>query len=81
MPFFVFDTGWELYGAVDREHSPSTGSKYSLELTRSTPFFDWAAQWDVDEGRNTSCADAGHIRETHDALMQRVDWEISYPPS
>merc|ERR550525_1994335 len=44
---------WELYGAVDRDHLPSSGSHYDISVEQEKPHakpFPWVRRWDEDEG-------------------------------
>eukprot|EP00326_Haptolina_ericina_P001148 CAMPEP_0181222232 /NCGR_PEP_ID=MMETSP1096-20121128/29850_1 /TAXON_ID=156174 ORGANISM="Chrysochromulina ericina, Strain CCMP281" /NCGR_SAMPLE_ID=MMETSP1096 /ASSEMBLY_ACC=CAM_ASM_000453 /LENGTH=91 /DNA_ID=CAMNT_0023314967 /DNA_START=9 /DNA_END=284 /DNA_ORIENTATION=- len=71
---------WELYGANDVAHLPSSGSQYKLAITRqAAASFPWVTQWDEDEGANKSCARSA-IHESHNATTQIVTWDISVPP-
>lgn len=67
-------------GAVDRSHLPGSGSKYDIQITRPAgASFKWVEQWDEDEGANKSCA-SNTIKESHNATVQNVLWDISMPP-
>ena len=66
---------WEIYGGIDPDHLPSSGTTYDLKITRGAgQTYPWATQWDRDEGAGTCFADA--IAETHTALEQHVYWTI-----
>ena len=68
---------WELYGAVDRAHFPSSGSKYVMTIQKGArQEYPWVAQWDEDEGAASSCA-SSHIKEEHNATTQQVFWDIA----
>jgi len=67
---------WELYGVIDRDHLPSSGSQYDIYIDRKQNQFDWVTQWDEDEGAGTSCAES-RITQKHNATMQHVKWDIS----
>ena len=70
---------WELYGADDLDHLPSSGSKYAVHVTRApSATFPWVEQWDEDEGANQSCAESA-IAETHNQTVQTISWNISVP--
>ena len=71
---------WELYGADDRAHLPSSGSRYDIKIEQGKPgttksVFPWVTQWDEDEGAGKSCA-TNTISETHNATTQHVVWDI-----
>jgi hypothetical protein len=67
---------WEIYGGIDADHLPSTGTLYDMKVSQgagqSYPFVE---QWDRDEGATSCFADT--IAETHTAAVQHVFWEIS----
>jgi hypothetical protein len=69
---------WELYGADDRDHLPSSGSAYDVRIERPAGHasFPWVTQWDEDEGAGKSCASSA-IKESHNDTVQRVQWDIS----
>ena len=70
---------WELYGAVDRDHLPSSGSSYDIKIEQGKqgkPAFPWVTQWDEDEGAGRTCAQSA-IDEFHTATTQHVRWKIS----
>jgi hypothetical protein len=70
---------WELYGAVDRAHLPSSGATYELNVTRGAKqSYPWVSQWDEDEGFNKSCA-SSKATESHSDTAQRVRWDIDVP--
>ena len=67
---------WELYGAKDPSHLPSSGSKYDIKIERGKGAkFPWVTQWDEDEGLNRSCA-TSTITESHNSTVQHVLWDI-----
>ena len=54
---------WELYGAVDLDHIPSSGSFYDISIEKGhSAKFDWVSKWDEDEGEGKTCA-SSEIRE------------------
>merc|ERR1719473_2460990 len=68
---------WELYGANDPAHLPSSGAKYVLKVEQGKPAaFPWVTKWDEDEGKGTACA-ASSIQESHNDTTQLIDWDIS----
>ena len=72
---------WELYGADDRAHLPSSGSTYDIKIEQgkpgnTKPVFPWVTKWDEDEGAGTSCA-TNTISENHNATTQHVVWDIT----
>lgn len=70
---------WELYGAVDLAHLPSSGSRYRVAVTRNgSSSWPWVGRWDEDEGANKTCA-TSTIREEHNATTQLVAWDIGVP--
>ena len=70
---------WELYGATDRAHLPGSGSSYDITVTRpSAGAFPWVERWDEDEGAGKTCA-SNTIRESHNATVQHVLWDIAMP--
>jgi len=70
---------WELYGAVDLQHMPSSGSTYELNVTRGAKqTYPWVSQWDEDEGFNKSCA-SSTATESHTDAVQHVRWDIGVP--
>jgi hypothetical protein len=70
---------WELYGATDPAHLPSSGSKYEIKITRgANSKWPWVSKWDEDEGANKTCA-TSLITETHSDTVQTVDWTIGMP--
>jgi hypothetical protein len=66
---------WEIYGGIDADHLPSSGTLYEMKVTQgagqSYPFVE---QWDRDEGASTCFADA--IAESHSQREQHVYWSI-----
>lgn len=73
---------WELYGANDPAHLPSSGSKYDIKISSGNgakkihpPAFPWITQWDEDEGKDKSCA-SSMINETHNDTVQHIHWDI-----
>jgi len=71
---------WELYGAVDRAHLPSSGAEYDIQVVKpSAAAFPWMAQWDEDEGKGRTCA-SSKISESHNDTVQHVLWDIGMPP-
>ena len=72
---------WELYGADDAAHLPSSGANYELSVTKPRPdAFDFAPRWDQDEGKGV-CPRTVAIEESHDEATQSVSWNISVDPS
>lgn len=70
---------WELYGAKDLQHLPSSGSTYELNISRPAGTgFPWVVAWDEDEGLNRSCS-SSTASEHHTDTMQHVHWEIGAP--
>jgi len=65
---------WELYGADDRSHLPSSGSTYELMIRQPEPNLYEFVSWEEDEGNGTcpSCK----VMETHDQQFQNVTIEI-----
>ena len=71
---------WELYGADDAAHLPSSGANYELSVTKPRPdAFDFAPRWDQDEGGGV-CPRTVAIEESHDEATQSVSWNISVDP-
>ena len=72
---------WELYGATDRAHSPSSGSQYNISITREPgkrPHrgpFPWVTRWDEDEGAGSSCA-SSTIKVENTSEAQSVLWDV-----
>ena len=70
---------WELYGAIDPAHFPSSGSTYHINVTRGHDSkWKWVEQWDEDEGKGKTCA-TSKISESHTDTVQTVEWEIGLP--
>ena len=70
---------WELYGATDRAHLPGSGSSYNIQITQPTAgSYPWVTQWDEDEGSQKKCP-ASTIKESHNATVQNVVWDIYFP--
>lgn len=72
---------WELYGASDRDHLPSSGSHYDIKIERplaAVGSFDWVTKWDEDEGSSKPCP-ASSISEHHNDTEQHIMWDISLP--
>ena len=71
---------WELYGANDRDHLPSTGAVYDIRIdsgrSGASKPFPWVTRWDEDEGSQKSCP-VSAIREAHNASSQHVYWNIT----
>jgi len=68
---------WELYGANDRDHLPSSGSMYQLKITKANhQDFEWVSKWDEDEGSEKRCP-SSVISERHNNREQEVSWNIS----
>ena len=68
---------WELYGADDRDHLPSSGSVYEVVISRPpTSSFPWVSKWDQDEGDHNSTCISNTILESHNDTVQRIKWDI-----
>ena len=68
---------WELYGANDRAHLPTSGSEYQIDIKQQeSKGFPWVEKWDEDEGSDKPCP-ASSIGEWHNDTRQRVSWNIS----
>eukprot|EP00980_Cylindrotheca_fusiformis_P001009 scaffold276_cov132-Cylindrotheca_fusiformis.AAC.4 len=77
---------WELYGATDESHLPSTGSHYDISISQptnsssnsaTTSYYPFA-QWEVDEG-NEQCPSA-RVTETHTEIEQSIEIDIDISP-
>lgn len=71
---------WELYGAKDKAHLPSSGSVYHINIAQggTKPHYPWVHKWDEDEGAGKSCASCT-INESTNGTHQKIDWKISLP--
>ena len=70
---------WELYGADDAAHFPSSGARYEINVTRGAgATWPWVEKWDEDEGKGKSCA-TSQIAERHTETVQTVEWAIGVP--
>ena len=75
---------WELYGAVDGNHLPSSGAQYQLIITQptssnnNTDLYSFTT-WEQDEG-NGECPSCT-VRERHNEYVQEVEIDISVKPS
>ena len=75
---------WELYGAADRAHLPSSGAAFTISIEQAGNF-RWVERWDEDEGAGKACP-ASRVAERHggpDAAHRRpwqeIRWDISLP--
>ncbi|KAG7359079.1 hypothetical protein IV203_015668 [Nitzschia inconspicua] len=69
---------WELYGAIDAEHLPTSGAVYNLTITQpkqehSHAYYDFTT-WEQDEG-NGICPSC-RVEEHHSRDTQQVNIEI-----
>ena len=72
---------WELYGADDAAHLPSTGAFYDLRITQPAPgSYAFLDKWEQDEG-GAVCPRTVAVAESHDAQVQHVSWNISVAPT
>lgn len=65
---------WELYGADDSAHLPSSGAQYFLEIQQPRPQSYCFTSWEQDEG-NGVCPSSS-IGEKHDEQTQYVSIDI-----
>ena len=65
---------WELYGASDAAHLPSSGARYDLNITQPKPGSYNYTSWERDEanGECPSCK----VTESHGELVQDIQIEI-----
>ena len=67
---------WEIYGGIDADHLPSSGTLYDMRVTQGAgQSYEFVEQWDEDEGAATTCF-ASTIAEAHTASVQHVFWGI-----
>ena len=70
---------WELYGASDAAHLPSSGAQYNLSIQQPIPnSFDFTT-WERDEG-NGKCPSC-EVKESHDKGIQNVTIDIGVSKS
>merc|ERR1711879_577615 len=67
---------WELYGANDLDHFPSSGAEYKITISREENWFDWVTKWDEDESRTCPGNAVSNITEKHDEIAQQISWSI-----
>ena len=49
---------WEIYGGIDADHLPSTGTLYDMRITKGPALdYPFVSQWDRDEGATSCFAD------------------------
>jgi hypothetical protein len=66
---------WEIYGGIDADHLPSSGTLYDMTFTQGAgQSYPFVSQWDRDEGATSCFADS--IAEAHTAREQNVFWAI-----
>lgn len=71
---------WELYGADDSRHLPSSGSTYNITITQPKPdTFQFLSEWEQDEGKVNGCP-SSTVNEWHNASLQTIRWDISVYP-
>ena len=69
---------WELYGARNAAHLPSSGAEYFLEITQPKPGVFPFTSWERDEG-NGKCPSC-QVREGHGDQVQAIQVDISVIP-
>ena len=71
---------WELYGADDAAHLPSSGSTYEITVVQPRPdTFPFLAEWEQDEGGVGGCP-SSTVTEQHDESAQHIEWNINVDP-
>lgn len=68
---------WELYGADDDRHLPSSGATYNVTIIQPTPgSFEFLSEWEQDEGQVGGCP-SSTVKEVHNSSVQRIRWDIN----
>jgi hypothetical protein len=70
---------WELYGATDADHLPSSGARYALSIEQPEPASYPFTTWEQDE-RNGACPSCKVI-ESHGDQTQKVQIYIEVQPA
>lgn len=67
---------WELYGADDARHLPSSGSSFDIAIAQPKPHaFDFLSDWEQDEGKVDGCP-SSTVKEMHTSSIQHILWDI-----
>jgi len=71
------NTCWELYGVIDEDHFPSSGSRYDITISSAGGPFpaEWLTDWNplLEDGHCANCT----ISETHNETTQQVMWTVT----
>ena len=71
---------WELYGADDVRHLPSSGSSFDIAIVQpEADAFEFLSEWEQDEGAVDGCP-SSTVRERHNATVQHILWDIDVTP-
>jgi len=71
---------WELYGADDARHLPSSGSNFDITIVQpEADAFEFLSEWEQDEGTVDGCP-SSQVRERHNATVQHILWDIDVTP-
>ena len=73
---------WELYGAEDRAHYPSSGHAIEMDVSVDKPnLFNWFTGWNTRGGATCPGSPNSTITEHHNDTAQEVVWDIHWPSS
>jgi len=73
---FCINSCWELYGADDSRHLPSSGSTFNITIEKpKLGSFQFLSEWEQDEGKANGCP-SSTVYESHNESVQTIRWDI-----